>query len=193
MSTKYDRTVSKDISKMAMRLTAQVKLLTSNSFSPILIHGLLKEFKLSCNNNGLHEGAAMWPAHSLRIRNCIRCAKCTSPCWSYRKEKGRWTDSNTRYFTALPQADNFFLKSMWPAESLQNLNPKFRASRNRQIWRLPSKLKNLRRRRFGVEMFTRCMPSTRSSLKVLTPQCTIVWVSTGRIRKMQACMTSHFT
>lgn len=58
-STKYDRTVSKNVAKMEKRMMAQMELHTFNTFIPFSILGYLENFKLFCHTNKIREGADM--------------------------------------------------------------------------------------------------------------------------------------
>lgn len=57
-STNYDRTVSKNISEMSKHATVQMKSHTFDPFDAISIIGFMCNFKLGCETNGIHEGAA---------------------------------------------------------------------------------------------------------------------------------------
>lgn len=61
--TKYYCLVSKNIAKIEKQTTAQIKPHTFNSFDPMSIIGFLKNFKLACDTDGVHEGASMWLLH----------------------------------------------------------------------------------------------------------------------------------
>lgn len=48
---------------MEKRMTAETMPHKFNHFDSISIIGFLKNFKLACHTNGMHEGAAMWLFH----------------------------------------------------------------------------------------------------------------------------------
>lgn len=58
-SPKYNTTVSKNVAKMAKRMTALMKPHTFDPFHLISILVILKNFKLACSTSGIQEGAAM--------------------------------------------------------------------------------------------------------------------------------------
>lgn len=62
----YGRTDSKDISKIAKRMSTQMRLHTLNPFDAISTIELLCSFKLDCDSKGIHKSAAMWHFHFSR-------------------------------------------------------------------------------------------------------------------------------
>lgn len=58
-SSIFDGYVSKNVAKMAMRMTSEMKPYTSDAFVSISTFGYLKDFRPNCDTTGNHNGAAM--------------------------------------------------------------------------------------------------------------------------------------
>lgn len=101
-STKYNRTVSKYIFKMSKRMTTQKKPHTFNLFDPFSIIDFLQAFKLVCNTNGVHEGAAIRLFHLFmnKIPSAVLNARLSadSTCKKHYLSASR----RKRYFTTYP-------------------------------------------------------------------------------------------
>lgn len=59
-SSEYDMKVSKNVAKMAYRMTGRIQAHTLKSFISISIVEFLKNFKLTCDSNGTNMSASMW-------------------------------------------------------------------------------------------------------------------------------------
>lgn len=71
--TKYARSVSKFVAKMAEWMIAQIISHTLNLFDGISTVGFLKTFKLVCETNEVYEDAAMWLFYILINKTTFLC------------------------------------------------------------------------------------------------------------------------
>lgn len=62
-SLHFDESARSYYSNMVMKIISQMKLHSFDTSDPISIFGFLATFKPNCDNNLIHEGAAMWVLH----------------------------------------------------------------------------------------------------------------------------------
>lgn len=88
-SPKYDDRVAKRVAKWAKRLQVQMKTNIFDSFDPISIISFLSAFKLACDTNGVHEGAAMWLLHFFMKKPAAAAlnSRISLPSKSHRRHK----------------------------------------------------------------------------------------------------------
>lgn len=108
-STKYNRTVSNCIAKMAKRMTVQMKPHTFNPLNSISTIGFVNSFKLACDASGAHEGAAMWLFYFFMNKTSSAVLNAGFIADTTGKKHSRSNSGKTGYFTAYPKKDSYFL------------------------------------------------------------------------------------
>lgn len=101
-----------------MHMTAQMKPNACNFLSSIYNIGFLKNVKLACSTNEVHEGADVWLFHLFLnntasvVLNTRLSAACTDA------KSSRPTSSKSRYFTTYAQVIYFLLKKYATDEAI---------------------------------------------------------------------------
>lgn len=104
--SKYDRTVSKNISKMSKRMTARMKPHTFDPFDLVSIIGFMCKFKLECDSNRIHERVALWLFHFFMQKSTSSALQ----TWMASKRKSRIKVAftyKTATLTTYPQVINY--------------------------------------------------------------------------------------
>lgn len=108
--SKYDHTVSGNISKMTKCMTAQIKPLTSNRFNPIWVIRFLCNFKLAFDINGSQAGKAMWIFNFFIKKISLFCIN--SRLASQQKARRReLSKAKTGTLKTYPQVTNYMLRT----------------------------------------------------------------------------------
>lgn len=118
--SKYNYTVSKNIIYMVKRMTGQMKPHTFDPFDPILIIGSLRNIKLACDTNGIHECAAIWLLHFF-MKTSVSSAL-HSRLASNQKARTRVSSrAKTTTLSTYPQVVNSLLRTNATDENIADL------------------------------------------------------------------------
>lgn len=98
------------ISKLARRMTLQIKPHTFDPLEPISIIDFLKICKLFCDTSEVHKGAAMWPSHVSMNSNASAVLIARLSADGTDKKCSRSASGNPRYFTTYSEVVQFLRK-----------------------------------------------------------------------------------
>lgn len=112
-----DNTVSENNRKISKRMTTQMKSHIFSPFQPISIVRFLRNFKLACETNGVHEGSPIW-LFNFFMKNSSSAVLNTRSASSQKTQIWNLSAGKTITLSTYPQIFNYSLHNYAADENI---------------------------------------------------------------------------